>query len=152
MKDYRYLPQNYLWTLTDIPGEGENGMTISDDNATFHLAVMPYTEDVYNEILAQAAQYWVVEDSVRKTADRNRDIHHGEYSIKPRSIVVNDNRFVGIFTLCTYREESFMHTIRLDSYEGLLFTDGTAVGINRDIFEGSPGGFQYVCDYSLKKR
>ena len=151
MKEYRTLPQNHLWTLAEAPGEGTDGMTISDDNVTFHLTVMPYPEDVYNDILAQAAQYQVIEDSCTGAADRHQDICHHVSAITSHSIVVRDNRFVGIFTLCTYGEDSFMSTVRRDSYKGLLFADGTTVGINRDEFESSPGGFRHTCDYSLEK-
>ena len=151
MNEYRSLPQNHLWTLTETPGNGNDGMTISDDNATFHLTVLPYSEDVYNEILAQAAQYRIVEDSCTGAADRPQDICHHEANIEACSIVTKDNRFVGIFTLCTDRAESFMHLYRSESYKGLLFADGTAVGINHDEFEGSPGGFRHFCKYTLKK-
>jgi len=152
MKDYRSLPERHLWTLTQASGKGEDGMTIRDGNTSFHLTVMPYPEDVYNDILAQAAQYQIVEDSCTGAADRPQDIRHHASAVTPHSIVVKENRFAGVFTLCTYGADSFMQTVRRDSYQGLLFADGTTAGINRDEFEGSPGGFRHICDYSLEKR
>lgn len=152
MNNYPYLDRNHYWTLTDTPGEGKEGLTVSDENATFYLTAIEYPEDVYEDIYKQSGAYCLIEDRVTFNynyvgEDKNR--YHT--SIEHKSIIVKDQKFVGILTCCGHIYEVHRSVQNWDFYHGILFTDGTTVGINYDEFEGQPGACKSRTDYSLKK-
>lgn len=125
-------------------------MTISDDSHMYYLVAMLYPENVYNSIIEQSHSYKIITKSVIEHYDGTETNKRNKH-IQPDKIVVKDNSFAGIFTLCTYRGETRQQTVRYKEYKGILFADGTAVGVNYDMFEADPGAFRTKSYYSLEK-
>ena len=146
MKAYPKIPANCLWTIaTDVP-HGEKPIGVGD----YSLKLTEYPEDVYGSILEQAQSYAIVSKSVTHSAS-GKDEYSRKNTITPDCIVVKDHGFAGVFTLCTHEEVVHLHTVRFKEHTGILFADGTSVGINYDEFEGCPGGFFHTCTYALGK-
>jgi len=148
---YPYIADYSYWTITDTPGEGNKGMTVSDENAVIHLTAVKYPEDLYNEIYEQSEKYCLVEDNVTLNYNNvDRSESHSTTYINRDGIVVKDNKFVGALTFCYYRYEVHLHTVESESYKGILFADGRKTGINYSVFEGQPGGFKWKTEYSIE--
>ena len=150
MYSYPFLPDKHLWTLTDSPESTVKTMTISDDSHMYYLVAMLYPENVYNSIIEQSHSYKIITKSVIERYDGTETSINNEH-IHTDKIVVKDNSFAGIFTLCTYRGETRQQTVRYKEYKGILFADGTAVCVNYDMFEADPGAFRTKNYYSLEK-
>jgi len=117
----------------------------------FCLKKTEYSEEIYNEIISQSNCYRIV-DEVEEISARETEHYRHSNKIKPECIIVKNNNFAGIFTLCSFTEEVHLHTTIHEEYKGLLFTDGTSAGINCNSFEGYPGGYRHYIRYSLEKR
>ncbi len=152
MKKYTELLSNHLWTLTEFPAEGNDGITVSDKNGTFELMIAEYAEDVYNDILKQAAEYVHVAHMIVYRNGNTDEDRTDRKDISHNSIIVKNNSFAGMLTLCILEGETHQHTVRFDECKGILFADGTAAGINYDLFEGDPGAFRVTTEHSLVKR
>ena len=150
MYSYPFLPDKHLWTLTDSPESTVKTMTISDDSHMYYLVAKQYRENVYSSIIEQSYSYKIITKSEIERYDGTETSLSNEH-ISHDKIVVKDNSFAGIFTLCTYRGETRQQTVRYKEYKGILFADGTAVGVNYDMFEADPGAFRTKSFYSLEK-
>ncbi len=148
MDKYPELSVRCLWTLVDPEVYSEDIMSIEN----FHLQKKEYSEETYNDILEQAKTYNIVsEDHVDSDYDNRKDITLSKPS--PECIVVKNNSFAGIFTLCLHNLEAYMHhdSTGSASHRGILFADGNSVGVNYDEFRRCPGYWVFTKTYSLQK-
>ncbi len=153
MENYPYLADYNYWTLTDTRGVGNKGLTISDENATLYLTAIRYPEDVYEDIYKQAGEYCLIEDNVTFNFNRIDEERNQYKSYIPRkSVIVRDNKFVGMLTCGTYVYEVHRSVVERNLFHGILFTDGTTAGTNYTEYECQPGNFRSRTDYSIKKR
>ena len=150
MKNYVKLPERYLGTITDSPTTADS-MIISNSNCTFYLEKVQYNQEVYNNIINQAEAYKIVEKSVLKTSENTENFYE-EKAPEADCFVIKDDCFVGIFTLCTYKLEAYLHSTCNKEYCGILFTNGDSIGINYDELHRCPGCWEYTTVYSLEKR
>ena len=150
MKKYPLLSDNYLWTITDSDKDDTETMTITGNENTFYLVKAQYPDDVYDNIIKQAESYRIIKKEMINCTD-----YRCEESRIPSVewIVVKDNSFAGIYTLCLHEMEVYLHYVESGhkEYRGLLFIDGTSIGVNYDQFERNPGGWRYEAAYSLVK-
>ena len=153
MYDYPRIANNHHWTITDTPGQGNQGLTIRDENTTFYLTAVEYPDDVYEEICRQSKAYYLIEDRVILNYNHvAEDRRRYQSDIGYNTIIVKDNTFVGVLTCCCYLYEVHLSVVDSAHYQGILFTDGTCIGVNYDEFEGQPGNCKTRTDYSLEKR
>ena len=149
MRDYPKLAPHQLWTVVE---ECSDAVQIEG----IFLKEMQYPAQVYEEILQQAGAFRLTAETYIDRGDvvdgrTNDEEELRTFDLKPEQIVVKDNAFYGILTLCVHKEK-----IKYVEYEtecfGLLFADGTAVGVNYDEFHRNPGHWYMVTEYRLEKR
>ncbi|MBQ8400154.1 MAG: hypothetical protein IJX08_09380 [Clostridia bacterium] len=151
MRKYTILPENHFYRLSDqVQGEA---LTVKDGEKTVYLIPTEYPQKVYEEILDRASSYRVVEESFLETGRGTEDKGSDLLKIDPNSIIVQDDLFAGVLTLCGYEQEVYMHrdNIACKEYQGILFADGNSMGINQDMYSQLPGCWRFISRYSLKK-
>ena len=149
MREYPKLPAYRFWTM--VP---ECADAVQIDG--IYLKEAAYPSEVYADILQQAGAYQLTAETYIDRGDvvdgRTNDEETTTVSqIRPEQILVKDNAFYGILTLCVHKEK-----IKYVEYEtecfGILFADGSAAGINYDEYHRNPGHWCMVTEYRLEKR
>jgi len=150
MKACPKLLPNQLWTITDHKTGDENIMIIED----YCLKKTEYPQEIYDNVIRQSEDYRIISKSCLEREERRKKLVEESSSsekIDAECIVVKDGTFAGIYTLCAHESETHLHSDDGKYFNGILFTDGTAVGTNYDQFDRSPGYFHYTKSYFLEK-
>jgi len=151
MQDYPKLLPHQLWTMAET-GDGTEELNIEG----VCLKAMEYEPDVYKAILAQAKAYRIVADTFieRGSVVDGRQEDDGETTYRDvtgECIVVHESQFAGIFTLCIHKEK-IKYVEHETQCAGILYVDGTEIGINYDEYLRNPGHWCLTTVYTLEKR
>ena len=151
MNDYPKLLPHQLWTITET-ADGAEELNIEG----IYLRTMEYEPAVYEAILAQTKVYRIVADTFieRGSVVDGRQEDDGETTyrdVTSECIVVRENQFTGVFTLCIHKEK-IKYVEHETQCAGILFADGTGIGINYDEYRRNPGHWCMTSVYTLEKR
>ena len=140
MKKNPKLEQYALWTISKIVEPTQEFKEIGTTDKLY-LVKTVYPAEFYDGIMEQSSKYAIFAEEALHSSNQNYCTTYQAMRIQPEDIVVKDGVFVGIILQCTDLLEAYMHTSRNVINSGVIFTDGSYIGTNKDQYHQAPGSW-----------
>ena len=138
-------------SVTAMPDYYEMTVLPLDEKKFCFLKEIPYSEEAYASILEEAQEYIIYSKNHGNFPNRTYPEITKEGTPNEKNLIVQDGHFAGVLLTCKRSEESYMHSTIHEQRYGLLFADGTHLGLCISEYSFNPGGRWHSSGYYLDK-